>query len=282
MGLKLREVPASQGALWLRQGLLAFGRRPVGYMALFVAYFAAFSLVGALTVVGEWLALASVPMLSLAYMAATRDVLQGRPVRISHLLAVWRTPRPTRRHALVLCASFGALLLAGFALINAAAGAELAEALQPLSKPQRTAADLAEVFTHPAVVRHLNLTMTLMAVISVPYWHALALVHWGRQGALQALFSSLLGLWRTRGAFVLFLVSFLGLSMATAVLIGLVAALLALAIGAGPLVLAIGTAAWLGMSALFYASQWFMFADTFELPTDEPPAELPEPATPPT
>ena len=43
----------------------------------------------------------------------------------------------------------------------------------------------------------------LGALLSVPFWHAPALVHWGGQGVAQALFSSTLALWRNKAAFAL-------------------------------------------------------------------------------
>ena len=41
----------------------------------------------------------------------------------------------------------------------------------------------------------------LAGALSIPFWHAPALVHWQGQSVGQALFSSTLALWRCKGAF---------------------------------------------------------------------------------
>jgi len=80
---------------------------------------------------------------------------------------------------------------------------------------------------------------------------------------LQALFTSTIALWRTRGAFAVYLLGWLGLMMAAAAMFWL----LSIATGArqvlGVLTLPLG----LAFSSAIYVSLWFSFADTF-LATD--------------
>ena len=63
--------------------------------------------------------------------------------------------------------------------------------------------------------------------LSVPFWHAPALVHWSGMGIAQALFSSTLAVWRCTGAFVVY-----SLCWAALILIFGVAAALVLACSA--------------------------------------------------
>lgn len=278
MGLKLRDVPAAHGPLWLRQGLECFARRPLGFTVLFVAYVAAATLIGLLPVVGSTLSMAALPLLSLVFMRATHDSLQGRAVHIGPLLAIWRAPAATLRATLALCLAFGVIVTVAIALLVAAGGDELVTALAPLEKSDPTPQELMAVVTHPAVSMLVNAVMLVMAVISVPYWHALALVHWGGQSAGQALFSSTFALWRTRGAFALYCLSWFGCALVVTLVASLAAMLLALVVGPGTLPIALAMMIGISLSAAFYVSLWFMFADTFDVPTplasgaDDPPS----------
>ena len=88
--MKLRQVPASRGAAWVRHGFGVFARRPLAFAALFTA-FLFFALVSAmLPLVGPLLMLASLPLVSLGFMRATQHTLQGR----FPTLAVFVSPLP--------------------------------------------------------------------------------------------------------------------------------------------------------------------------------------------
>lgn len=273
MGLSLRDVAPLQGSLWLRQGVTAFFRQPLAFCLLFLAYLVLASLLGAIPFVGAVLSVATVPLLSLAFMLATRDALEGRPVRLAHLFAVWREPPPRRRTMLLLCLGFGIAVTLVVELAVWWGGDELVEALKPLAKAERSAQDMMAVLSSPAIARLANTISAFAALLSVPYWHALALVHWGGQSAAQSLFSSTLALWRTKGAFLLYILGWVGLAMAASLVAGIGAALLAAV--AGPLAFALGALIFIGLSASFYVSLWFMFADSFGTPEPEavtPPA----------
>jgi hypothetical protein len=121
---------------------------------------------------------------------------------------------------------------------------------------------LGAILADPRLMEGLLARLGLTALVSVPFWHAPALVHFGGQGALQALFSSTVALWRTRAAFVLYLLGWLGLMVAAAAVFWL----LSVATGArqvlGVLTLPLG----LAFSSAIYVSLWFGFADTFVAP----------------
>ena len=99
----------------------------------------------------------------------------------------------------------------------------------------------------------------MMGLLSVPYWHAPALVHWGGQGVAQSLFSSTLALWRNKGAFAVNTLLWGGLLMAVASIVSLLFALIGLAQFAPMVLMATG----LLMSTVFYASLYFSFVDCF-------------------
>ncbi|MBI5255706.1 MAG: hypothetical protein HY855_04345 [Burkholderiales bacterium] len=263
MGLRLRTVAVPRGQAWLRQGLATFLKRPLGFTSLFIGYLLITTVLGALPFIGPVLAAATMPLLSLAFMQATRDVCAGQPVRMATLWAVWRAPAPERRTLLLLSLGFGVVMTLGIELLFWLGGEALVLALKPLAQPQVSPQELLAVVGSAPVAAFVNGITMLAALLSVPYWHALALVHWGGQSAAQALFSSTLALWRTKGAFTVYLLSWLGCALVGSLAAGLATALLAALVGAGPLALMLGVLLLVALSCGFYVSLWFMFTDTF-------------------
>jgi hypothetical protein len=270
MGLRLRPVAPLQGSQWLRHGWRHFLRQPLGFSLLFMGYLVFASLLGALPLIGSVLSLSTVPLLSLAFMLATRDVMQGQRVRLVHLLAVLRQPPALRRRSLMLCFAFGVTVVLIIQLGVWLGGSELAEAMKPVATTQGDARDLMAVLGHPAVGRFANTIWLLAAILSVPFWHALALVHWGGQSMAQALFSSTLALWRTKGAFLVYGLGWLGTVMIASLVAGIGVALLTAATGSPTVAMALGAVIFIALSAAFYVSLWFMFADSFGAPEDDP------------
>jgi hypothetical protein len=93
----------------------------------------------------------------------------------------------------------------------------------------------------------------------VPFWHAPALVHWGAQGVGQALFSSTLAVWRSRGAFLVYMIVWFLLVMG----VGVLSALLFGLLGMRELGSLVAMPAGLFFSTLFYVSLIFTFNDSF-------------------
>lgn len=265
-----------QGSQWLRRAWALYLRQPLRFSLLFLTYLLVASVVGAVPVIGSVLSLATMPMLSLAFMLATQDALQGKPVRVGHLFAVARQPKRQRITSLLLCLAFGVAVAVIFEVGTRLGGTELTEALKPLADRQGGGDPklLMSVFTHPAVSRLVNTIWFLAALLSVPFWHALALVHWGRQTAAQALFSSTLALWRAKGAFLVYGLGWLGMVVLASLLAGIGAGVVTALVGSPALAMAFVALNFIAISAAFYISLWFMFEDSFVV-TDETPAATP-------
>ena len=76
--MKLKPVPAKTGLLWVRQGITTFARQPLALSGLFLLYMLALSLLSALPVIGNLLALALLPATTLGLMVATREADSGK------------------------------------------------------------------------------------------------------------------------------------------------------------------------------------------------------------
>lgn len=266
MSLRLKAVPALQGVVWVRQGLRAFGQRPLGFTSLIAAFFFATMVVSlVLPFIGSVISLMALPLLSLGAMAGTRAVLQGGQVHPGLLIEPLRQGGPRRATLLKLCALYGGLTVLVLALTQWLSGDVLGELQKVYGEGAPPAGNGGE--PAPADGRLLQafaLQALLVALLSVPFWHAPPLVAWAGQGIAQSLFSSTLAVWRSKGAFLLYGLMWFGLMIILGTAIALMASLLGLsrfaAVAALPLALMVMTA--------FYASLYFTFVDSFEVHAD--------------
>jgi hypothetical protein len=119
--------------------------------------------------------------------------------------------------------------------------------------------DAAHALAEPALQRAMLSAAVLTSLISIPFWHAPALVHWGGQTVGQALFSSTLAVWRSKAAMTIYGLAWIGVLMAMSVLLSAVASMTE-----SP-----GLATFLAMlfnlvvSSAFYVSLLFTFNDSF-------------------
>jgi hypothetical protein len=278
--MRLQIVPARRGALWVRQGFAVFLRQPVGFAGLFAAFlFFVFALT-LLPIVGPLLLLALLPLGSLGFMVATRHVLEGRfplPRAFVEPLRSGRTRLVSLiKLGLVYAAATWAILFVSDLIDGGALDALIEAQATGDTPPDVIAARLAD----PRLETGVLLRFALLGLLSVPFWHAPALVHWDDQSAAKSLFFSTVACWRNKGAFVVYSVAWLGVLLAFALLANLVFG----AIGRPQLVPFIAMPASLLFSTVFYASLYFTFADCF-VPSGEGPAasaDPPVPGSPPT
>ena len=173
-------------------------------------------------------------------------------------VAPLKLTRERRNHQLVLSASFAFSALLILLVANLIDG-EATEAVLDLMKNNGTPEDFARVAGDSRILWGALLRFGGLAVLSVPYWHAPALVHWGGQGVGQALFSSTLALWRNKGAFAFNALLWGALLLVVSGTISVVFNLVGL-LQLAPLVMMVcGMVLW----TVFYASLYFTFVDCF-------------------
>ncbi len=258
MALQLRSVRPAQGAVWMRDGFRLFGRHPLPFSLMFVVFLSAAVLGSALPVVGPVLMLAALPMLSLGFMVAAESALQGGPVHPGQFISPLKVNPARRRSLLVLCALYGALTLAILLASDWIDGGAF-DRLQRLMADGDKQSEIDQLVADPSFTWGLMVRFGLVALISVPFWHAPALVHWGGQQPAQALFSSTLALWRSKGAFVVYALAWAAMVM----LFGALAALLSGLFGLREMAGVIALPAGLIFSTVFYVSLIFTFNDSF-------------------
>lgn len=259
MGLKLQQVVARQGWTWMRDGLRLYFRRPLGFTGLFLVFLIAAMLLMTIPLVGGLIGMATLPLLTLGFMAATRAALRGETLSPLLFVSPLRRGAPGRAALIKLCLGYGAASVAVLMLSHWIDGGAFERLQAAMARPDAPRQELEAALGDAMLLPGLLLRATLVMLVSIPYWHAPALAVWGGQSANQALFSSTLALWRAKGAF---LVYSLGWTVAVC-LFGIIAALLFNLLGLRQLIGAIGLPAGLIFSAAFYVSLWFTFVDCF-------------------
>ena len=265
--MKLQSVPANRGALWVRQGLRVFFKQPMAFAGLFAAFMFAVFVLALVPVVGSLVVLALLPLASLGFMIATRRALDGKFATPRVYIEPLRGPRP-QMVALVQLGLFYAIATFVIMWVSDRVDGGAFDALMNVLPGAQTApAAVAEKLADPRLALGMMLRFGLAGLLSVPFWHAPALVHWDGQGCAQSLFSSTLACWRNKGAFTVYsLVWFAliaGLGAFGSLLFGMLGMAQVFAVAAVPMSLLITT--------VFYASLYFTFADCFVNSEAAPP-----------
>ncbi|KPF50800.1 hypothetical protein IP87_01175 [beta proteobacterium AAP121] len=259
MPLLLKPVEASRGTRWIGDAFRLFGRKPLAFTALLAVFALSVSLLALLPLLGLVLQFAAMPLLSLGFMVAGQSALLDGPVHPRQFIEPLRSDPARRRALLTLCVSYGVLVLCILMLCDAVSGSAWGRLQLLLAKGEAAQPEIDALLAEPGVSTAGLLGLALGTLLSVPYWHAPALVHWGGQGVQQALFSSTVAVWRSKGAFISYIAGWAGL----VVLVSLVSTVLFAMLGLIQLVGVVLTPGLMVMSAVFYLSVLFTFNDSF-------------------
>ena len=248
-----------EGVQWTRDAFRLFMRRPLPFAGMFVAFLLVALLATLVPVVGGVVMLMALPLLSLGFMVASQSALLDGPVHPMQFIEPLR-PDPVRRKALLrLCVFYGLAAVAILLLCDFLSENAMGRLLALSAKGESAQPQIDAVLSEPGLGAVALLLVTLGTLLSVPFWHAPALVHWGGQSVGQALFSSTLAVWRSRGAFFTYALAWAGLVLAFAVL----SSLLFGALGMRHLASLAAVPAGLMFSTVFYVSLLFTFNDSF-------------------
>ena len=259
MALQLKPVPAARGPRWIADAFRLFARRPLAFISLFAVFLGLALLVSLVPLLGGLVQMMSLPLLSLGFMVAAQSALLDGPIHPRQFIEPLRGDPERRRALLILCVSYGAAALAILLLADVVSNNAWGRLQALVAQGEPAQAKIDVLLLEPGVRWALVLGAVLGSVLSVPYWHAPALVHWGGQSVGQALFSITLAVWRCRGAFFTYLLGWVGVVL----LFGVTTALVFGLIGAPQLAGVLGVPAGLVFSAVFYISLLFVFNDSF-------------------
>ncbi|KNZ32749.1 MAG: hypothetical protein AD742_10100 [Methylibium sp. NZG] len=273
--MRLQLVPASRGVQWLRQGFAIFFKQPLGFAGLFASFMVVVFVALLLPRVGTLLMSVALPLATLGFMIGTQRTVEGR----FPLPSVFIEPLQRGRPARIAMLQLGLIYAAASALIvwlsDAVDGGALDRAMQVMADSKSTPEKMQEAMSDDRLQLGLLLRFGLAALLSVPFWHAPALVHWGGHPPAKALFFSLVACWRNRGAFVVY-----GLAWTAAIVLVVLAASVVLAVlGQRQIMTLLAMPVSLIFWTVLYASLYFTFADCFTADAADA-AEPPPSSTP--
>lgn len=257
--MKLLTVPANRGVLWVRSGFRAFFAKPLAYSGLFAAFLFGALLLLLVPFMGSLLVLAALPLVSQGFMMATRTVLGGQTPRASVFLEPLQGPRPQALAMLKIGLIYAAASLFIMWVSDWVDGGTFIALQEAMTSKTADTERLEALLADPRLSTGILLRLTLASALSLPFWHAPALVYWAGQRPAQALFSSTIACWRNKMAFTAYALTWAVLIL----LFGVLANSVFLLLNAPRLVPIAAMAGGLMFSTIFYASLYFSFADCF-------------------
>ncbi|MEO7151709.1 MAG: BPSS1780 family membrane protein [Burkholderiaceae bacterium] len=258
--MNLPTVSARHGALWVRQGFRAFARQPLAFGGMFAAFMFTVFVSTLLPLVGSLVLLLALPLVTLGFMVATRDALEDRFPLPS---AFWRPLRDDARRRMALLQLCLLYALATFAIMwlsDLYDDGALDALMLALSGSDKVTPEVVnQRISDPNLRNGLLLRFGLAGLLSVPFWHAPALVHWHGHSVAKALFASTVAVWRNKAAFTVYGLAWIGVILGFTIVASLLFGLLGqpqwIALAAMP--------ASLLFSTVFYVSLYFTFVDCF-------------------
>jgi hypothetical protein len=259
--VKLHPVPAKVGLLWVRQGIRAFVKQPLALSGLFLLYMLLLSLLSAMPLIGNLLALALLPATTLGLMVATQQVESGQFPMPTVLATAFRAGRERLQAMLLL----GALYAVGFMTVLGVSalfdGGQFAQIY--LGSAEMT----PEVVLSDSFQQAMWVGMLLYLPLALLFWHAPALVHWHGISPIKSLFFSWMACWQNKGALTLFMLGWMGVFMLVGLVLSLVGSFFVGAEVSTTLLFVAG----LALAAMFFTSFYFTFRDSFTIENDQAP-----------
>jgi hypothetical protein len=273
--MKLNVLPASAGAQWVRVSIRTFWRQSLALGTVFILQLAALMFLSLfIPIIGYIVALILKPAFTVGMMAATREAEGGKPPRPFLLFTALRQGAARTRAMIALGLLYAAAVMVVMGVFMLIGDEPLKAVMTFMVNNPRPSPDQIETQIAPALLDpRLNLAalvaMTLYALAGLVFWHAPALMHWHGVPVVKSLFFSTVAVLRNARAFLLYGLLWLCLGMGAMSVLMLLAALggsVGLIVG-GALQFPLALIIW----AMFAASQWFTFRDSFV--PDAPPPE---------
>lgn len=260
----MHNIPAATGWLWFKQGFSLFRRQPAELSTLFLSYLFLMLAVGFVPLVGQILPLLLVPVFSMAFMQACRQVVQGKRVFPNLLMTGFRSP--SFRRLLLLGLLY---LLAVLAAVSTSTLVDGGAFLQMMTRPG--GADPAAL-----AAGHWGRGMLTAALIYLPagmcFWFAAPLVMWQGMGVGKAIFYSFFAVARAAKAFTVYALAWVAMGV---IIPSLLSTIVALLFGSPMVSLMVLLPLSLILTAILYCSFYptyltiFERADTSDGPEDD-------------
>ncbi|GAC1407741.1 MAG: BPSS1780 family membrane protein [Burkholderiaceae bacterium] len=249
----MHKTSAANGWLWFKQGFSLFRQQPAELSTLFLSYLFLMLAVGFVPLLGQILPLLLVPVFSMAFMQACRQVEQGKRVFPNLLMTGFRSPAFKRLLVLGLL-----YLLAVLAAVSASTLIDGGAFLRIMTRPG--GADPAAL-----AATHWGRGMLTAALIYLPagmcFWFAAPLVTWQGMGTGKAIFYSFFAVARAARAFIVYILAWI---MVGVILPSFLSTIVALLFGSATVSLMVLLPLSLILTAILYCSFYPSYVTIFE------------------
>lgn len=213
----MNTVPANYGWNWVLTGFALFRKSPAMWAFLTLSYIMLMQLLGMIPMFGWFAATVLIPAFSASFMIASRELDQGRKLRVDLLFSGFKSNLPA------LLRQGGLYLASGLAILGLSAlvdGGLLLQLMVLGTKPP------AAAFEDGSLAAAALLAASLYLPVLAAFWFAPALSAWRNLPALQALFYSFFAAVRNWRAFISYSFALMLLSLACSVALFVLALLL--------------------------------------------------------
>lgn len=256
--MKLKLVPARQGAVWVKLGMKTFFKQPLALAGLFFMFMALMSVATMVPLIGLPLAMTLLPAITLGLMAATREATRGKFPMPLILLSGFRAGPVKLRAILTLGAIYASGFLCAIGISYLVDGGGFARMYLGGQAP--TTEMMGSGLFQTAMWTFIGLHLPL----SLLFWHAPALVYWQDLPALKAMFFSIVACLRNFWALTVFALLWMAV-MVGVVLLLITSASLFNSPNLASVMLFPGL---LLVAAMFFTSLYFTYLDSFEAPAE--------------
>ena len=213
---------------------------------------------------GSALALTLLPAATLGLMAATLEASKGKFPMPTILISAFRAGRERMRAMLTLGALYAVGFLAIMGISTLFDGGKFARLYLLGGKITQ------ELVSAPDFQTAMWVSTALYLPLSMLFWHAPALVHWHGVSPMKSLFFSIVACVRNVGAFTVYGLAWLGVFIAAALVVMLVAGL----VGSADFAAAAMVPLMLLLASMFFTSMYFTVRDCFVTGDTEAPENL--------
>lgn len=196
--MQLNVVPAKQGIVWVREGLLHVRRFPLLLLAGLMMYFLAMLLLSAVPIVGQLVALLLVPASNLGFMESSRRAAVSELPLPQSLVTAFRISPLVTQRMLMLGAVYLVAVIAVLASTALVDGGTLLSAMSGSAAADD--ATVQKITQSPAMLMFALLLMP----VSILFWYAPALIAWDAQPVAKAVFMAFITALRNWKALILF------------------------------------------------------------------------------
>ncbi len=198
-----RILESKIGQQWLGTGFRLFHRQPLGWTMILFIYWASMLMMAFVPIFGLIMPLLLTPGLSMGFIEVSRAIDERRPPNPLLLISAFRSPQA---RSLLMLGVWYVIEIAAILLISLLIdGGLLMDWITLGESPKPEQASSAQF---SGVIAFLLYIPVMMA-----FWFAPQLVVWSGFSPVKALFFSFFAVWRNKGAFIRYALTWIGLTL---------------------------------------------------------------------